>query len=317
MCAFDGQEPAHVLPQQFRKALIQVGADGDVTFVALVGGRELGDHLRAILQTVAMELHGARLQSAVRGDHQKAQAGLAAGRAAVGEVLSRGCQRAGRVDNPVGGIAALLHAVQSRVELRQLLGRTREIIAAAGAARRVGAVAQIHAPLASLVRYGLDLPQVLRGDAAIKHNVVVPQFGQPRDEVFQMAVQAGIDAEIVVAPVGKVQADGELVDAGGAQGQVFLLRHEGPVGDQDGVRQGGAVLDGAYDLHHVVAHQRLATGNLHHAGAQRLHVAAVAGRLEIARFIARAPVVAVFAPAGTRVRDFERDNNRPVGQPVR
>ena len=101
-------------------------------------------------------------------------------------------------------------------------------------------------------------PRFSRGDATVEHDIVVPQFGQLRDQVFEMAVEAGVDAEIVVALVGKIQADGELVDAGGAQGEVLLPRHVGPVGNQDRVGQGGAVLDAAHDIHHVVAHQRLA-----------------------------------------------------------
>ena len=181
------------------------------------------DHAVAVFQRVALELHGAGLQGAIGGDHQEAQSGLAAGGAVVGEVLARGLERAGRVDDPVGGVAARFHAVEPRVELGELLGRAREVIAAAGAARRVGAVAEIHAPLAGLVGDGLDLSQVLAGDATVEHDIVVAQFGQARDQVFEMAVEAGIDAEIVVALVGKIQADGELVDAGGAQGEVLLL----------------------------------------------------------------------------------------------
>src|ERR1039458_10880488 len=73
----------------------------------------------------------------------------------------------------------------------------------------------------------------------------------------------------------------------------------------------------AHDLHHVVAQQRLAARNLHHAGAQRLHVAAEIGGFEIARFVARAAVVAVFAPAGTRVGDLKRHDDGAIGEPVR
>src|SRR5664280_3317972 len=93
----DGKEPADVFPQQLREALVEVGADGDVTLVALVGGGELGDHAVALFQRVALELHGARLQSAIGRDHQEAQSGFTTGGAVVGEVLARGLQRAGPV----------------------------------------------------------------------------------------------------------------------------------------------------------------------------------------------------------------------------
>ena len=63
--------------------------------------------------------------------------------------------------------------------------------------------------------------------------------------------------------------------------------------------------------------KRLAAGNLHHAGAERLHVAAVVGGLQIARFVARAPMVAVLAPAGARVGDFKGNDDWTVGEPVR
>ena len=40
-------------------------------------------------------------------------------------------------------------------------------------------------------------------------------------------------------------------------------------------------------------------------GLERVHVAAIIGRLQVARLVARAAVVAVFAVAGARVGDFE------------
>src|ERR1035437_8319229 len=76
----DGEKAADVFPQQFGEALVEVGADGDVTLVARVSGGELVDHALALFEAVAPELHGAGLQSAIGGDHQKAQSGLAAGR---------------------------------------------------------------------------------------------------------------------------------------------------------------------------------------------------------------------------------------------
>src|ERR1017187_7343527 len=102
----DGEEAADVLPQQLGKTFVEVGADGDVTLVALVGGGELIDHRRAIFQPVALELHGARLQSAIGGDHPKTLSGLAAGCAAVGEVLAGGRERAGGGGKTIWGIAA-------------------------------------------------------------------------------------------------------------------------------------------------------------------------------------------------------------------
>ena len=263
-----------------------------------------------------MELHGAGLQGAIGRHHQEAQAGLAAGGPAVGEVAARGFEGGGRVDDPVGLVAARLHAVQLRVQLRKLFGRVEEVIAAAGAPRRVGAVAQVDAPLAGLVRNGADLAHVLAGDATVEHDVVVPQLRQARNQVLEMPVEARIGAEIVVPLVGEIQADGELVDAGLAQRQVLLLGHERPVGNQDGVRQLRPALDVADNLDHVVAQQRLAARDLHHAGAQRLHVAAVFGGLQIARFIARPAVVAVLAEAGAGVRHLERNHDGAFGDPV-
>src|SRR5664280_1777857 len=155
----DGEKAADVFPQQFGEALVEVGADGDVTLVARVSGGALGDHALALFEAVALELHGAGLQSAIGGDHQKAQSGLAAGGSVVGEVLARGLERTGRVEDPVGGIAALFHAEKPRADFGELLRRAGEVIAAAGAARRVGAVAEIHAPLPGLVRDSFDLSQ--------------------------------------------------------------------------------------------------------------------------------------------------------------
>src|SRR5674476_801608 len=89
----DGEKAADVFPQQFGEALVEVGADGDVTLVARVSGGELGDHA-----------------------------------------------------------LALFHAEKPRADFGELLGRAGEVIAAAGAARRVGAVAEIHAPFADKAR---------------------------------------------------------------------------------------------------------------------------------------------------------------------
>jgi len=94
----------------------------------------------------------------------------------------------------------------------------------------------------------------------------VPQFRQPGDQVFEVAVEAGVDAELVVPRIGEIEAHGKLVDAGFPQRQVFLLGHQRPVRYQNGVRQLRAVLDGADNLHYVVAHQRLSARHLHHAG---------------------------------------------------
>jgi len=133
----------------------------------------------------------------------------------------------------------------------------------------------------------------------------VPQLGEARNEIFQVAVEAGVDAKIVVAGVREIQAHGKLVDAGFAQREVFLLRHQGPVRYQNGVRELGTVLDGADNFHHIFAHQRLAARHLDYARPQRLHVAAVIGGLQVAGFVARSAVIAMLAPAGARVGDFE------------
>ena len=41
----------------------------------------------------------------------------------------------------------------------------------------------------------------------------MPQFGELRNQVFEVAVKARVDAEIVVPLVGKIETDRELVDA--------------------------------------------------------------------------------------------------------
>src|SRR5262245_36113233 len=65
--ARQGEEPAHVLPQQLGKALVQVGADGDVALVAAIVPGKLSDHPVPLFQRVALELHGARLQGSIGG----------------------------------------------------------------------------------------------------------------------------------------------------------------------------------------------------------------------------------------------------------
>src|SRR5260370_27062322 len=193
--AFDGEETADVFPEELREALVEVGADGDVALVAGVVGRKFGDHAIAVFQCVALELHGAGLQGAIGGDYEEAQSGFAAGGAVVGEILARGLERTGRIDDPVGGVAALFDAIEARVELGKLFGQGGEVLAAAGAARRGCAVTEIPAPLAGFVRDGLDLSAILAGDATVEYAIVVTQLGQAGDQIFEMAVEAGVDSK--------------------------------------------------------------------------------------------------------------------------
>ncbi len=144
----------------------------------------------------------------------------------------------------------------------------------------------------------------------------MPQPRQPWDQVLEMLVQPRVDTEIVVPRVGKIKTHRELVDARIAQRQVLLLGHQRPVGYQDGVGRARAALDGADDLHHVAAHERLAARDLHHARAQYLHVTHVVGGFEVARFVARTAVVAVLAVARARVGDFEGYDDGALGEPV-
>jgi hypothetical protein len=66
----------------------------------------------------------------------------------------------------------------------------------------------------------------------------------------------------------------------------------------------------------VIAHQRLAARHLDNDRLQLLHVAAVVGRLHVARHVTQAPVVAVLAEARARVGDFERHHDGTIGPPV-
>ena len=208
------------------------------------------------------------------------------------------------------------HAVQLGVQFRKLFGRAEEVIAAAGAARGIGAVADVHAPGTGHVGQAVDFGKVLAGNAGVEHDVVVPECGQAGHQIAKVRIQAGIAAEGVVPVVGKVEADGELVHAGGAQLQILGLGHVRPVGHQDGVGDSGACLDVAHDVDDVVAHERFATGNLDHTGAQHLHVAAIVGRPQIAGFVARAAMIAMLAVAGAGVGDLEGDDDGAAGGPV-
>ena len=59
--------------------------------------------------------------------------------------------------------------------------------------------------------------QILAGDAGVEHDIVMAETPQRRDEFFEMAVEAGAAAKIVMPVVGEIEADGELIDAGLAQ----------------------------------------------------------------------------------------------------
>jgi hypothetical protein len=116
--------------------------------------------------------------------------------------------------------------------------------------------------------------------------------------------------------VREIQAHGELVDAGFAQGEVLFFRHLGPVRDQDGIGDSAAVLDRTDDLDNIGTHERLAARNLHHARLERFRVAAVVGRFQIAGLVTRTAVVAVLAVAGAGIGDLEGDDDRPLDDPV-
>ena len=83
-------------------------------------------------------------------------AGLAAGHAGVFEAAG-GVEGAAAVDDPVGGVAPGFDAVEVSVQRCELLWRGREVIAAAGAAGGVSAVAEIDAPLVGLACDSVDL----------------------------------------------------------------------------------------------------------------------------------------------------------------
>src|SRR4051812_47473606 len=120
-----------------------------------------------------------------------------------------------------------------------------------------------------------------------------------------MAIQARKSAEGVVAVFREIETDGEMIDSGLAQRQGPFLRHLRPVRYQDRVRRRRAALNRADDLRHVVAHQRLAAGNLYDARPQRVHMAAILGGTQVARLIARAAVVAMLAITRARVGYFK------------
>ena len=65
------------------------------------------------------------------------------------------------------------------------------------------------------------------------------------------------------------------------------------------------------------AKRRLSAGNLDDAGLQFLHIAAIVGRLQIARLVAGSTVVAMLAIAATRVRHLKRDDDGAAGWPVK
>ena len=123
-------------------------------------------------------------------------------------------------------------------------------------------------------------------------------------------------AELVVPPVGEIQADRELRHAGVVQGNVALGRHQRPVRNQDDVGQVVRLLDVADDFDDVVAQQRFAPGNLHHARLQHAHVLGVLFRLELARLVPRTAVVAMPAIAVARIGDLEGNHDGAAGKPV-
>ena len=120
------EEAAHVLPQQLREALVQVGADRDIALVAvlvLVNSSIMrprsssGYRLNCIEQGCSMPCGG---------HHQESQPGLAAGRAAVLEVAARGFERGRRVDDPVGASRRASTRSSSRLSVASCSGVLRK-----------------------------------------------------------------------------------------------------------------------------------------------------------------------------------------------
>jgi DNA invertase Pin-like site-specific DNA recombinase len=69
---------------------------------------------------------------------------------------------------------------------------------------------------------GLDLSEILGGNVTVGHDIVVPEFGQLRDQVFQMAVAAALDAQAArVKAIAKAEGV-ELIRIFGDGGQPAL-----------------------------------------------------------------------------------------------
>src|SRR5689334_18559320 len=85
----NSEKAADIFVEQLRKALVQVGSNGNVALVAAIGPGELIDHAPTLRERVSLELHGARLQHPICSHDQEAQSGLAPRSAPVLEVAAR------------------------------------------------------------------------------------------------------------------------------------------------------------------------------------------------------------------------------------
>jgi hypothetical protein len=131
-----------------------------------------------------------------------------------------------------------------------------------------------------------------------------------------MVKEARVAPEVVVAAIGKIEADGELRHAGFVQGDVLFFRHQSPVRNQDDVRQAVGLLYVSDDFHNIVAQHRLAARDLHDARLQRPHVLAVLRRLELLGLIPRATMVAMTAKAIAGVRNLKGHHDGTASKPI-
>ena len=206
--------------------------------------------------------------------------------------------------------------LQSPVQSGPLRVGIQEVIPASGAPGRIGAVVDVDSPFGGLVGDGVDLLDIRGRDAVVQNDIVVAQRRDLRHDLAQMPVKPGKSAEIVVALVGEIQADAELVDSGFAQLQVALFGHMRPVRNQNDEGKSGIRFDVADNFRQILAHQRFAAGDLNDAGAKHFHVFFVIGGLQIARSVLGTAVIAVLAIAGAGVCHLKGNDDRPLRQPV-
>ncbi len=230
---FEREKFAHVFAQQLWKSLVQIGADGNVAFVARIVLRKFADHACLFVELIAFELHRAWLQGTVAGNHEPTQAGFARRRAASVKILPCRFQCRNVGGDPVGAVHALFELFQSPVQRGPLGIGIQEVVATAGTPGGIGAVINVDAPFCSLVRDPVDLFDILGRNAVVQNNIVVTERRDLRHDLAQMLVQSRKSAEIVVPFVGEIQADAILVDSGIAQLEVAVFGHVRPVRYQD------------------------------------------------------------------------------------
>ena len=194
------------------------------------------------------------------------------------------------------------------LELRHLLGRD-EVLLVAVLQVVVAREGDVDAPLVGQPDERLGVVHVVDHQHRGEGEDVHAASHQRRNRLFQLLEQAGDAALLVLARVGVVHRDVDLVHAGIDQFVDLGLGEKAAVGQDGDVPEARQVLDFLDHRYEIAPQHRLAAGEDDDQGVEAPHDVGEIGHLVA---VGDLPVIAEVAARVAALGDFDRDGERPL-----